>query len=125
MVLECRHLSPGAPPGVSVTSCWRSTPPGETGTFPRVLGISARDQTAQKRATRWDWPRGNPAVTRGGPMTTAVVAPRSRAGARDVTMTAHAQAVEGAIRTMQSHLREVLTLDDLASVACLSPAHFT
>jgi AraC-like DNA-binding protein len=34
------------------------------------------------------------------------------------------QSVECAIQTMHAHLHEVLTLEDLASVACLSPAHF-
>ncbi len=45
-------------------------------------------------------------------------------GARDITITAHTEAIEGAIQAMHSHLHEVLTLDDLAAVACLSPAHF-
>ncbi len=45
--------------------------------------------------------------------------------ARQVTLAAHTQAVEHAIQTMHSHLHEVLTLEDLASVACLSPSYFT
>src|SRR5579862_5674943 len=58
--------------------------------------------------------------------TTMPTMPILRGGqcARDTTMTAHTQAVECVIQTMQSHLHEELTLDDLASVACLSPAHF-
>jgi AraC family transcriptional regulator len=58
-------------------------------------------------------------------MPTAVPMLRTGDGApRDVTQTAHTQAVECAIQTMHTHLHEVLTLEDLASVACLSPAHF-
>lgn len=45
-------------------------------------------------------------------------------GTRQVTLAAHAQAVESAIQTMHTHLHELLTLEDLASVACLSPFHF-
>src|SRR6266571_9226609 len=45
-------------------------------------------------------------------------------GARHVTLAIHTQAVERAIQTMHSHLHELLTLEDLASVACLSPSHF-
>src|SRR5205085_192815 len=41
-----------------------------------------------------------------------------------VTRAAQMQAVERAIQTMHTHLHEVLTLEDLASVACLSPSHF-
>jgi AraC family transcriptional regulator len=41
-----------------------------------------------------------------------------------VTLAAQTQAVEHAIQAMHSHLHEVLTLEDLASVACLSPSHF-
>jgi AraC family transcriptional regulator len=44
--------------------------------------------------------------------------------ARHVTLAAHTQAVERAIQAMHTHLHEVLTLEDLASVACLSPSHF-
>jgi AraC family transcriptional regulator len=44
--------------------------------------------------------------------------------ARQVTLAAHTQAVERAIQTMHTHLHELLTLEDLASVACLSPSHF-
>ena len=39
-------------------------------------------------------------------------------------LTVHAQAVERTIQTMHTHLSELLTLEDLASVACLSPFHF-
>ena len=45
-------------------------------------------------------------------------------GARQVTLAAHTQAVERAIQAMHTHLHELLTLEDLASVACLSPSHF-
>src|SRR5947199_2382813 len=45
--------------------------------------------------------------------------------ARHVTLAAQTQAVECAIQIMHTHLHEVLTLEDLASVACLSPSHFT
>src|SRR2546423_15590476 len=41
-----------------------------------------------------------------------------------VTRAAQMQAVERAIQTMHTHLHEVLTLEDLASEACLSPSHF-
>ncbi len=41
-----------------------------------------------------------------------------------VTHAAQMQAVERAIQTMHTHLHELLTLEDLASVACLSPSHF-
>src|SRR5436853_2809282 len=41
-----------------------------------------------------------------------------------VTLTTQMQAVERVIQTMHIHLHEVLTLEDLASVACLSPSHF-
>jgi AraC family transcriptional regulator len=44
--------------------------------------------------------------------------------ARYVTLAAQMQAVERAIQTMHTHLHELLTLEDLASVACLSPSHF-
>jgi AraC family transcriptional regulator len=44
--------------------------------------------------------------------------------ARHETLATHTQAVERAIQTMHSHLHELLTLEDLASVACLSPSHF-
>ena len=43
---------------------------------------------------------------------------------RDVTLAAHSQAVEHAIQAMHTHLHEVLTLEDIASVAYLSPFHF-
>ncbi|HEY6407761.1 MAG TPA: AraC family transcriptional regulator [Ktedonobacteraceae bacterium] len=45
--------------------------------------------------------------------------------ARHETFAAHMQAVECAIQVMHTHLHEVLTLEDLASVAYLSPSHFT
>jgi AraC family transcriptional regulator len=44
--------------------------------------------------------------------------------ARHVTLAAQTQAVERAIQTMHTHLQERLTLEDLASVAYLSPSHF-
>jgi len=43
---------------------------------------------------------------------------------RHVTLAAHKQAVERAIQVMYTHLHEVLTLEDLASVAYLSPSRF-
>jgi AraC family transcriptional regulator len=43
---------------------------------------------------------------------------------RDVTLAAQTQAVECAIQAMHTHLHEMLTLEDLAAVACLSPSHF-
>jgi len=43
----------------------------------------------------------------------------------DATLAVHTRAVEDAIQVMHTHLHEVLTLEDLASVACLSPFHFT
>ena len=49
----------------------------------------------------------------------------SEDAARHETLDAHTQAVERAIQTMHTHLHEVLTLEDLASVAYLSPSHFT
>src|SRR5579859_5079944 len=45
-------------------------------------------------------------------------------GARYETFAAQTQLVERAIQVMHSHLHEPLTLEDLASVACLSPSHF-
>src|SRR2546425_11545524 len=45
--------------------------------------------------------------------------------ARHDTLAAHTQAARCAIQAMHTHLHEVLTLEDLASVACLSPSHFT
>jgi AraC family transcriptional regulator len=44
--------------------------------------------------------------------------------AHQVTLAAHTQAVERAIQAMHAHLHEALTLEDLASVAYLSPSHF-
>jgi AraC family transcriptional regulator len=44
--------------------------------------------------------------------------------ARQGTLAAHTQAVERVIQVMHAHLHEVLTLEELASVACLSPSHF-
>ena len=43
----------------------------------------------------------------------------------DTTLAVHTRAVENAIHTMHTHLHEVLTIEDLASVAYLSPFHFT
>jgi AraC family transcriptional regulator len=40
------------------------------------------------------------------------------------TLASHTQAVERAIQVMHTHLHELLTLEDLASVAYLSPFHF-
>jgi AraC family transcriptional regulator len=45
-------------------------------------------------------------------------------GAHHETLAAHTQAVERAIQAMHTHLHELLTLEDLASVACFSPYHF-
>jgi AraC family transcriptional regulator len=44
--------------------------------------------------------------------------------AHQTTLAAHRQAVERSIQVMHSHLHEMLTLEDLAAVACLSPFHF-
>ncbi len=44
--------------------------------------------------------------------------------ARHLTLAAHTQAIEHAIQAMHTHMHELLTLEDLASVACLSPYHF-
>ncbi len=44
--------------------------------------------------------------------------------ASHITLAAQTQAVERAIRIMHTHLHEVLTLEDLAAVAYLSPSHF-
>ncbi len=44
--------------------------------------------------------------------------------ARHVTLAAQTQAVERVIQVMHTHLHELLTLEDLASVACMSPSHF-
>jgi AraC-like DNA-binding protein len=44
--------------------------------------------------------------------------------ARQVTLAAQTQAIERAIQVMHTHLPDLLTLEDLASVACLSPFHF-
>src|SRR6266581_4999981 len=41
-----------------------------------------------------------------------------------VTLATQTQAVERAIQAMHTHLDEELALEDLASVACLSPSHF-
>ena len=49
----------------------------------------------------------------------------SEDAARQETLADQTQAVERAIQAMHTHLHEVLTLEDLASVACLSPSHFT
>jgi AraC family transcriptional regulator len=57
-------------------------------------------------------------------MPTAVPNLRTGDGMREATCTALMQSVECAIETMHAHLHEVLTLEDLASVASLSPAHF-
>lgn len=44
--------------------------------------------------------------------------------ARHADFAAHMQSVEWAIQVMHSHLHELLTLEDLASAACLSPYYF-
>jgi AraC family transcriptional regulator len=44
--------------------------------------------------------------------------------ARHMTLAAHMQAVERAIQVMHIHMHEVLTLEDLASAAYLSPSRF-
>lgn len=43
---------------------------------------------------------------------------------RHMTLDAHTQAIECTIQTMHTHLQELLALEDLASVACLSPSYF-
>ena len=48
----------------------------------------------------------------------------SEDAAHQVTVAAHTQAVERAIQAMHTHLHEAQTLEDLASVAYLSPSHF-
>jgi AraC family transcriptional regulator len=48
----------------------------------------------------------------------------SEDGEGQVTLAAHTRAIERAIQVMHTHLHELLTLEDLASVACLSPSHF-
>src|SRR6266446_5251027 len=45
--------------------------------------------------------------------------------AHHITLVTQTQAVERAIQAMHTHLHELLTLEDLASVACLSPSYFT
>ncbi len=45
--------------------------------------------------------------------------------ARYGTLAAQRRAVECALQAMHTHLYEVQTLEDLASIACLSPSHFT
>src|SRR2546428_12941634 len=44
--------------------------------------------------------------------------------ARHVTLATQTQAVERAIQAMHTHLHELLSLEDLAAVAYLSPSHF-
>ncbi len=44
--------------------------------------------------------------------------------ARLITLDDHTQAIECTIQTMHTHLQELLTLDELASIACLSSSHF-
>src|SRR5437588_975715 len=48
----------------------------------------------------------------------------SEGAAPHVTFAAQTQAVERVIQVMHTHLHVLLTLEDLASVACLSPSHF-
>ncbi|MGZ3585463.1 MAG: helix-turn-helix domain-containing protein [Ktedonobacterales bacterium] len=54
----------------------------------------------------------------------AVSPPLTEAAEPQVTLAIHMRAVESAIHVMHTHLREPLTLGDLASAAYLSPAHF-
>ncbi len=44
--------------------------------------------------------------------------------AQHITLATHKQAVERAIQAMHTHMHELLTLEDLASVAYLSPYYF-
>jgi AraC-like DNA-binding protein len=44
--------------------------------------------------------------------------------AHHLTLAMHTQAIERTIQTMRTHLQEVQTLEDLASIAMLSPSHF-
>lgn len=44
--------------------------------------------------------------------------------ARYETLDVHTQAIECVIQVMHTHMHEALALEDLASVACLSPYHF-
>ena len=44
--------------------------------------------------------------------------------ARQLTLASHMEAVERAIQVMHNHMHEALTLEDLASVAYLSPSRF-
>lgn len=54
-----------------------------------------------------------------------IASPASDQGlARYETLDIHMQAVECVIQVMHSHMPEDLALEDLASVACLSPYHF-
>ena len=45
--------------------------------------------------------------------------------ARYETYVAQSQAIELALQAMHTHLHELSSLEDLASVACMSPSHFT
>ncbi len=45
-------------------------------------------------------------------------------GVRQMTIATHMQTIERVIQAMHAHLHELLTLEDLASIACLSPYHF-
>lgn len=54
----------------------------------------------------------------------AVPPPPAEVAEPQVTLATHMRAVERAIHVMRAHLRESLTLGDLASAAYLSPAHF-
>ncbi|HEX8036028.1 MAG TPA: AraC family transcriptional regulator [Ktedonobacterales bacterium] len=54
----------------------------------------------------------------------AVSPPVTEATEPQITLATHLRAVERAIHVMHTHLRDPLTLGDLASAAYLSPAHF-
>lgn len=57
-------------------------------------------------------------------MPTAAPVIHEEEAARHETLAAQMQAVERAIKVMHTYLQEVLTLEDLASAAFLSPSHF-
>jgi len=50
--------------------------------------------------------------------------PPSPASIAASTLAAHTSAIEQVIQIMHAHLHEPLSLDDLASAACLRPFHF-
>lgn len=78
---------------------------------------TACEVTKKKRMCRTlSSKKGNPMLAVSPPLAEAVESP--------VTIATHMRAVESAIHVMRTHLREPLTLGDLASAAYLSPAHF-